>query len=420
MKSTRSLPLAVVVSLSLTAALSSTACGDDDDDLPNNPPGAGSGGTGGSPGSGAGGAGGTLPGAGSGGGGPAGRPNEPGSFDVTMSGEDLAFTGYIFDPATAASNGDPPSFVDGWSVEFEHIVVTVGNIRLNQGPDTNPDDPAQLGAELVKVPNTFAVDVARSGPETDKGSGQPGAWYLTTLRGSFASDTRYALSYDTLPATAQATKVGFDQGSEALYQQAVQNGWAVAFQGRATFVGKATPPLAAPFDAFSKPVEFTLGFANPSSYLNCANPDLGSGGDEPPRGVQTLANQAAVVQVTYHTDHLFWDTLDVEGTPLHFDHIAAQAKFANAGAPGVVTMADLSGVNVNLITIGGTATPLPSRTYVDDYTPAGATFTLSPGTTGITALGDFLEYTAASGGHMNADGECAVKPNFATSSAKRR
>ncbi len=418
---TRSISLAAPLLIALAAACSFVACGDDDDDLLNNPPpGAGSGGAGGAGGSpGPAGTGGGGPQAGSGGT-PGQPPNEPGTFDVTISGEDLALSGYTFDPSTAASNGDPPSFVDGWTVTFDHIVVTVVNVRLNQGPDTNPNDPTQVGADLVRSPGTFAVDVARSGPVTDKGSGQPGAWYLTTLRGNFDSATRYALSYDTVPASAQATKVGFDQGSEALYQQAVQNGWAMALQGRATFVGKPTPPLAPPFDTFSKPIDFTVGLANPSSYLNCANPDLGSGGDEPPRGVQTLANQASVVQLTFHSDHLFWDTLDVEGTPLHFDPIASQAKFASPGDVGTVTMTELNDVSVNFLTVGGTATALPSRSYVDDYTPVGANLTLSPGGTGITTLGDFLRYTAAAGGHMNADGECAVKPNFPVTSGTAR
>jgi hypothetical protein len=116
------------------------------------------------------------------------------------------------------------------------------------------------------------------------------------------------------------------------------------------------------------------------------------------------------VQITVHTDHLFWDTLDVEGTPLHFDHIASQARFdpATPGAPGVVTSDDLAGVLLNTMYVRGTTTTLPSRTYVDDYAPTQGTFVPNPGSSGITTLLDYLAYSQASGGHLNADGECEV------------
>jgi hypothetical protein len=370
-------PFAIAIALACLAPLAgTTGCGDDDDST----------------------------------GGSGGQTGQPGSFAVTISGEDLALEGYAFDAATASSQGDPPAFVDGWTIKFDHVVITVGNLRLNEGPDTNPSDPSQVGAEIARSPGVWAVDLAKPGAETDKGSGQPGAWRLTTLDGNFDASTRYAFSYDTLPASATASKVGFDAGSEALYQQAVTKGWAMAFQGKATFVGKPTPPLAPPFDAFSKTVNFTIGLANASSYINCQNPDLGSGGDEAQRGVQTLPNQAATVQIALHTDHLFWDALDVEGTPLHFDHIASQAAFdaQNPAAPGVVTSDDLANVLLNTMYIRGTTTTLPSRTYVADYTPAQSTFVPDPGGTGITTLLDYLAYTQASGGHLNADGECEV------------
>src|SRR5436305_9218480 len=45
----------------------------------------------------------------------------PGSIMISASGEVLALTGYSFPPAAA---GDP-SFVDGWAIHFEHMLVTV-------------------------------------------------------------------------------------------------------------------------------------------------------------------------------------------------------------------------------------------------------------------------------------------------------
>ncbi len=399
MKSARSLSFLAFTLAGAWSLSTLVACGDDDDDTPITPPPgtSGSGNTGGVGGA-------PNPG------GSGGQANQPGTFDVTISGEDLALEGYTFEPANASIEGDPPAFVDGWTIKFDHVLVTVGNVRLNAGPETNPSDPKQIGAQVATAAGPWAVDLASAGPVTDKGSGQPGAWPLATLTGNFAADTRYAFSYDTVAAAAAATRVGFKAGSEELYQQAVANGWAMVFQGTATFVGNGTP-VVPPFDAFSKPVNFTLGLANRASYVNCANPELG-GGEDPPRGVQTLANQATTVQITIHTDHLFWDTLDVEGTPLHFDHIASQALFNAAAptAPGVVANADLANAPVNGLTVrSAPETPLlPARSYVDDYTPAPGNFALTTGASGITTLLDFIEYSQQSGGHMNADGECAV------------
>src|SRR4051812_40540333 len=41
-----------------------------------------------------------------------------------VSGESLALTGYDFPPASP----DAPSFVDGWKIEFDRILVTVDKI----------------------------------------------------------------------------------------------------------------------------------------------------------------------------------------------------------------------------------------------------------------------------------------------------
>lgn len=387
------LPLLALTVAAISSASSLAACGDDDDGppvgLPPGSAGVGSGGTGGTGGT--------------------GQSDRAGTFAVTISGEDLAIEGYPFEPGSAESGGDPPAFVDGWAITFEHFLVTVGNVRLNRGPDTSAADPRQVGAEVARSPGVWAVDVANRGPAIDKGSGQPGAWPLTTIDGDFDPSERYAFSYDALAAASTAIKVGFKAGSEELYQQAVQRGWSMVFQGTATFVGRPADPPAPPFDTFSKTVAFTIGLSNSIAYVNCANPDL-STGDEPARGVQTLPNQATAVQLTIHTDHLFWDTLDVEGTPLHFDHIASQARFDpdNPDVPGVVTSDDLASVLLNTMYVRGTTTTLPSRTYVDDYAPTQGTFVPNPGGSGITTLLDYLTYSQASGGHLNADGECEV------------
>jgi hypothetical protein len=169
------------------------------------------------------------------------------------------------------------------------------------------------------------------------------------------------------------------------------------------------------FASIPTEVRFVLGLVNPSSYINCRNTDLQAVGDEFPRGVQASANQSTTVQITLHTDHVFWDTLNVEGTPLHFDPIAANASsYGDPTTPGSVVIEDLASVDITgFTTRAGDA--LPWRSLVSDYTaPAGQMTYDANGTSfgAVNSLASYLAYSAASGGHMNADGECEVQNNF--------
>src|ERR1700748_3205673 len=53
-------------------------------------------------------------------------PPKPGVVYVTFSGEALGVNGLPF----PAQNPDDPSFVDGWSVRFDEILVVLGHFRL--------------------------------------------------------------------------------------------------------------------------------------------------------------------------------------------------------------------------------------------------------------------------------------------------
>jgi hypothetical protein len=339
---------------------------------------------------------------------------------VTVSGEDLAINGYPFEAGVSKSEGDPPAFVDGWEVKFEHLIVTIGSVTLNEGPDTNPDDPKQVGAEVAKAEGPFAVDVSIGGPIVGK-SGSPdektvaiAAFTGPSAGGAFKTDQRYAFSYRTVAASAQAKNVNLDAVGLGLYQQAVENKWVMVVQGKATYKGKA-PAAGSVFEKMPKEVSFTLGFANPASYFNCQNADLTPVGEEFPRGVQVSAGASTTAQVTIHSDHIFWNKLNVEGTPLHFDPLAAVASTYGApgAAPGVVTMADLDALDF-LAFKTRAGEPLPARSEVDDYAPPAGTLAFDGN--GVTfpknSFGKYLSYSAVSGGHFNADGECEVQLDF--------
>jgi hypothetical protein len=351
-------------------------------------------------------------------GGGAWPPVDPGAGGilVTVSGEDLASQGYAFGPG-AKSEGDPPAFVDGWEVKFEHVIVTYGNIRVNAEPDKDGANPANVGAALASAAGPFAVDLVIGGNIPGK-SGSPDEKTIAIAAfpkaaGNFDPSRRYAFSYDTVAASAAARAVNLDAAGIALYETAKNKGYATILQGTATY--KGTPAAAGTvFTKMPPIVKFTLGFGNSASYQNCRNTDLQEVGGEFPRGVQTSASKSITAQITFHTDHTFWSKLNVEGTPLHFDVIAAQASTFGAAGPGNVTIDDLAVVDVTGFKVkSGEA--LPWRSLVPDFTaPAGQSKYDANGTqfTRVNSLASYLSYSAAGGGHMNADGECAIKYNF--------
>jgi hypothetical protein len=333
-------------------------------------------------------------------------PPASGGFQVTVSGEELAVSGY---PAT--------EFVDGWEVRFEHVILTVANVRINADPDKDPGDPTLVGAELASVAGPFAVDVTIGGSVPGK-SGEKTVAIATIDRqrngDPFDPKTRYAFSYDLVRASATATLTNLDDAGRALYEEAKSKGWSTIFQGTATYRG-AAPVAGSVFAKMPSEVRFKLGFTNPSAYLNCANTDFAAIGDEYPRGIQASVDKPTIAQITMHTDHLFWSKLNVEGTELHFDPIAGQAStFGTAGAPGLVTTDDLVGVDISgFKTRNGE--PLPARSFSASYSPPAGTLSFDPNQTTFArpnSFAAFLGYTAAAGGHLNAAGECAIRNDF--------
>ncbi|MDB4944750.1 MAG: hypothetical protein JWP97_4284 [Labilithrix sp.] len=351
---------------------------------------------------------------------PAGGPAKNG-FQITVSGEDLAINGYDWQDG-AKANDDPPAFVDGWAVVFEHIIVTIGEVRLNASPDKDPANPETQGPVVALASGPWAVDVTVGGSLVGK-SGS--AAEKTVAIASIDSQTdgtpfdpaqRYAFNYTTVAASAAAKPVNLDAEGLALYEQAKIMGWAMLYVGTATYKGPAPDPGSV-FANIPSSVKFTLGMRNPSSYINCQNTDLQQIGDDLfPRGVQASADKATVAQITIHTDHSFWSKLNVEGTELHFDPIAARAStYGTVGAPpGTVTIDDLVDVDVTgFRTRNGE--PLPARSLVPDYAaPAGQLSYDANGTRFArpNSFASYLEYSATSGGHLDADGLCKVRNDY--------
>lgn len=336
-----------------------------------------------------------------------------GGILVTFSGEDLVSTGYEWTSASKAE-GDPPAFVDGWALSFEHVITTVGNVRLSADPDKDTGNASAVGALVASADGPWAVDLVKGGDVVGKsGSADEKATRLVGFTSkadgsAFDPTARYAFGYDFLDASASAKQVNLGVEAAALYAESVTKGWTTLYVGTATYKGPA-PAAGTVFASIPKVVKFKIGLRNPSTYANCRNTDLNQVGGEFPRGVQVSAALGTTAQITLHTDHAFWDTLNVEGTPLHFDAIAAQANSA-----GAVTIDDLVATDVTAVTTRAGA-KLLWRSLVPDYTaPAGQVKYNANGTTFARAnsLASYLAYSAASGGHMNANGECELKNNF--------
>lgn len=345
---------------------------------------------------------------------PFAAPSDPGplGLTVTLSGEALATGGYPFTPGS--SKAQDPAFVDGWALTFEHVLVSVDRITLSNAPDGDPNDERVTGDVVRTASGPWACDLAR--PSSRAVTGKGGAPEKADPIASFAgldAETKYALSFETVPAQACAMDVNLDDPTRALWAGMVAAGQSVLFVGTATYQGDSacTKYGDHDFSSLPKTVRFSLGFASPTAFVNCQNPDLegppDSAFEEAPRGVQAKEGAAAIAQLTFHTDHLFWDRL-THDRPLHFDPFAA-AAVADGTNPPIVTSDALASQDTNGFHLPGGA-PLAPRSCVPDFTPTpGAQLRFDPA--GVAPLPTFLEYARYSEstmGHLNADGLCAV------------
>lgn len=352
-----------------------------------------------------------------------------GTIQFTASGEVLALGGYAFPPAT----DDDPAFVDGWEVKFSKLLVTVDKLSLSEAPDTSPTDPSQTGKLVAEVDGPWAIDLHRGGPLAGKGGSDEQALPITTIdnqnkNGGAAFDPtmRYAFGFDLVPASAQATRLNVAD-DDADYADMIAHGWTVMYVGTATWKGDASCTSTNPdFDFTRLPTEvrFRLGFASPTTYVNCQNPDndpaRALGDEEHQRGVQVKANQTTIAQVTVHTDHPFWESLEHD-VPAHFDQLAALAvKDASGGYS--VTLDETAGVNYTAFTFEGE--PLPWRACLSSYTPPDQSAQMGFDSLAIpfnpagdpTAVlrdyRDYMTYAQSTQGHLNSDGLCFVERHY--------
>lgn len=353
------------------------------------------------------------------------------SLLITVTGEGGATQGVGFPPAVG---GGEPYFVDGWELSYERVLVTVGNFRIADNPETNPNDQSVTGPQVAEVVGPWAVDLAKTGPLASKE--QNGTAFALTRLGNqnqktgtpaFDPTARYAFGYSLLAATQGVSNVNLDEAAQAAYRTMAQKGWSVLLQGTATWKGDQGTPAcrstqpAFDFARFPKVVKFSFGFVAPVDFKNCVNPEL-----QPidSRGVQTSSNTQTTTQLTFHLDHPFWEAL-TEDAPLRWDAIAARKSVAmGTGSASVeVTIDDLT-FDLQAPRDAQNA-PIPWRTCGPvetgertsgtlSYDPVNVPVNPAGGAAGLGNLVDYMTYNLSTFGHLNNDGLCFPERKYAS------
>lgn len=338
-----------------------------------------------------------------------------GSFRITVSGESLALNGYAFPPLA----GQEVFFADGWELEFDRAMVVIDRVQLSERPDLAPGDQSRTGdvvAELGGGP--WAVDVASAGAGSVAGKENGSrAWPLGEISersdGSpFDAAERYALGYAFASADKAVSLLGID-AEDPLWGTMVQQGYSHYFVGvarRKADVLKCSTTGEYDFSQLPKEVRFELGFHLPVASLNCQNPELTGKpfeGEESQRGVQPRGGQRTDVQLTIHTDHLFWNTTLHDATPL-FNHWAARAVERQSRA--VVTMQELEGAPLSpVVDQQGKALGWMSCEASWQVPTTPSTFSMDPGSLSLQDMAALISFNASTLGHLNQDGLCYVK-----------
>lgn len=220
-------------------------------------------------------------------------PMAVGSVEITLTGEEAATEGLPF-----SEDGETLAFSDGdWTVRFDHYVVALRDITLG-------------GSSLA---GPFVVDLS-------KATGEPPAFSLGTLDAVEIGRAPFGFTIEA--AEAGAGVLG--DVDEAVADAMVEADASYAIAGTAS-------------DGISS-VRFDWQLAAHTRNTECTN------GDDGTQGVVVIENGTVEAEITVHIEHVFYDTLGVEGPSLVMD-----AMVALAGEDGVVTTSELAAAAIDPI-----------------------------------------------------------------------
>lgn len=290
--------------------------------------------------------------------------DEPGTLEVSISGESFALTGWPVE-----QDGETSALDDGWTVRFEAVIVSVADFTLS-------DRDGQLSG-LQQTP--ILVDLHRLDAVTQ----QQKVWTFEDVPAQRWDDVGYSL----VPATDDARVVGTidDERVAAM----IEAGASMYIAGYADQDGDESTE--------DDTYRFEWLITGEAVNTRCLN------GTDESYGVVVEAGQVNEAQMTFHFDHLLWDNHDVEEPHLLFEAYAAASALA-ARAAGeeddrIITLselklqdlADLRGLDGGELTLDGQRVVYRPR--------AGADL---PEDT----LADYLVDAALSTGHFNGEGHC--------------
>jgi hypothetical protein len=198
---------------------------------------------------------------------------------------------------------------------------------------------------LAEVDDPFAVDLHKGGTLADADGVAMDAAPFAALTGlnrqgntAFDPTTKYAFGFEVVKATRSAHNINLDAADLTDYADMVTKGYTTLLVRTATWKGNnngsdtnsgctsTTVTPAYDFTALPKTVKFRFGLIAPTVYRNAQNPALtgaANPNEEHPRGVQTAMNQSTIAQLTFHIDHVFWESF-VHDSPAHFDSFASR------------------------------------------------------------------------------------------------
>jgi len=269
-----------------------------------------------------------------------------GRVSVRASGEGAALNGYPY-----VKNGATIAFADGWALRFSKYIASVGHLRLG----------TEDGRTAFDSSDVFVLDL-HAGPAE-----------LTSFPAIEARRWE-RFGFDVEAPSATAKTVGDVSPADVDAMRAA--GWNYLVEGTAEKSGRT--------------VRFSWGISNPVRATNCTN---GIDGTE---GVVVRTNATADVEITFHLDHLFWDTLGTEVAKLRFDAVAAAA-----GSDGLVTWDELA------------TQPLADLIGLDGgplLDADGSRVVYNPGSVPLASqtLQAFMRATSAGQAHLNGTGLCTI------------
>lgn len=225
--------------------------------------------------------------------------------------------------------GIPASvFADGWALQFDSFLISVGAVTVGQAGE----------APGLAAPEFQVFDLAR--PSMGAGQRVAGGAVPTGRQ----DDVAFVVGPDGAAAASEVSAEDLARMKDG--------GLALYVAGSASKAGVTK--------------RFAWGFPTRTSYSACESV------------AEVEADGAAVVQLTIHGDHLFYDDLYSETPDVRFDLVAQ----ADADGDGEVTQAELLAVDLR-----------PLSNY-------------QVGSTGIVDLWHFIAHQTGTLGHIDGEGHC--------------